>query len=436
MKFITVIAAAALSFGTGLPAAAQQPDAAWTLDQCVEYAVSHNIDVRSRLLSVREADQTVTEAKDRFLPRLSGYGSQSFNFGRGLTADNTYANRNTSSFSVGASLSLPLFQGLSAVRNLDYARTAMKAVLEECEAAKDDVTLNVISQYLQALYASELCAVARERLAISTGELARRKQLLEAGKIPELDIYEARSQVSQDELSVVNCANDSIIALLDLAQLLNLPSADGFAITPLEESQMPLLSPETVYENALQRNHLMQARNWSLRAAEKNVSVARTGYIPTLSFSAGVGTNYYKTSGFQNENFGGQMRHNFAKSIGFSLSVPIFDAFSTRNNVRRARIAADNARLQVESAQLQLYKSINQAYTQAVGAHKKQQAAAVAVETSRAAFDAMRVKYDNGRANATEFEKSRSEYTNALAEAVQAKYEAILRARILRFYNK
>lgn len=435
MKLITRIAAAALAMGLSVSATAQN-DRAWTLDQCVEYAVAHNIDVRSRLLNVREADQSVTEAKDRFLPRLSGYGSQNFNFGRGLTADNTYANRNTSSFSVGANLSLPLFQGLSAIRNLDYARTNMQAVLEQCEAAKDDVTLNVISQYLQALYASELCAVARERLAISTGELSRRLQLLEAGKIPELDIFEARSQVSQDELSVVNCANDSVIALLDLAQMLNLPSAEGFAIRPLEESQMPLLSPDDVYENALQRNHLVRSRDWSLRAAEKNISVARAGYIPTLSFSAGLGTNYYKTSGFNNENFGAQMRHNFAKSIGFSLSVPIFDAFSTRNSVRRAKIAAESARLQVESTQLQLYKAINQAYTQAVGAHKKQQAAAVAVESSRAAFDAMRVKYDNGRANATEFEKSRSEYTNALAEAVQAKYEAILRARILQFYNK
>ena len=130
------------------------------------------------------------------------------------------------------------------------------------------------------------------------------------------------------------------------------------------------------------------------------------------------------------------MRHNFAKQIGFSLSVPIFDAFGTRNSVRRARVQAHTTRLQLDDSRQRLYKAIIQAYTQAVGAEKKRDAAAVAVESSRAAFEAMKVKFDNGRANATEYEKTRSDYTTALAQAVQAKYEAILRTRILLFYNK
>ena len=408
----------------------------WTLDDCVDYAIEHNIDVKQRILSARQGELQVTEAKDRFLPELSGYASQNFNFGRGLTADNTYANRNTQSFSVGASLSLPLFQGLSAVRNLSYSRTALKALLERTEATKDDVTLNVISQYLQALYARELLGVARTRLEISTAELARRNALLEAGKIPELDIYEAKAQVSQDELSVVNAQNDSIIAMLDLAQLLNLADAQGFDIVPLTDADMPLLDPDEVYANALRNNHAIRAGVLEKEAADRNVSVAKAGYIPRLSFSAGIGTNYYKTSGFVNEGFGAQMRHNFAKSIGFSLSVPIFDGFSTRNNVSRARLQQLSTELDLENSRNNLYKAITTAYTQSVAALKKHAASKSTVESTFAAFEAMKVKYDNGKANATEFEKAKSDYTSALAECVQAKYETLLRARILNFYNK
>ena len=408
----------------------------WSLDSCVNYAIAHNITVRSQLLQEENGRLGVTEAKDRFLPNIGGYANQGFSFGRGLTAENTYANRNTSSFSVGANLSLPIFQGLAGVRRLDYAKTSLKALLEQTEAAKDDVTLNVITQYLQALYAGAMLQVARERLNISTAELARRQALLEAGKIPELDIYEARSQVCQDELNLVNCTNDSILSLLDLAQMLNLPDADGFAIEPLPDTDMPLLSPEEVWANAMQRNHSLRAGVLETEAAEKNVSLAKTGYMPTVSFSAGLGTNYYKTSGYVNEGFGAQMRHNFAKQIGFSLSLPIFDAFSTRNSVRRARVQAHNAQLQLDDRRQRLYKAIVQAYTQARAAHTKRDAAEVAVESSRAAFDAMRVKFDNGRATPTEFEKTRSDYTTSLAQAVQAKYEAILRTRILLFYNK
>lgn len=407
----------------------------WTLDECVDYAIEHNINVLSRKLSVREGELGVTEAKDRFLPQLQGYGSQSFNFGRGLTANNTYANRNTSSFSVGANLSLPIFQGLRAVRQLSYSRSALLAQLEEVEVAKDDVTLNVISQYLQALYASEMLQVARVNLGISQAEFERRQALLDAGRLPGLDIHEARSQVAQDELAVTNAENDSIIARLDLAQLLNLPSADDFDIAPLPDEDRLLPSADDVFANALQYNHTMRAGQLQLDAAEKNVSVAKSGYIPTLSFSAGIGTNYYKTSGYQNEGFGAQMRHNFAKSIGFSLSIPIFDAFSTRNSVRRARVQQESLRLQLDDSRNRLYKAIVQAHTQATGAVKKQESARIAVESSLAAFEAMKVKYDNGRANATEFQKAQSTYINSEAQAVQAKYERILRARILDFYN-
>ncbi|MBD5233186.1 MAG: TolC family protein [Bacteroidales bacterium] len=428
MRRIAIIALAA--------AAVSAQARTWNLDECVDYAIEHNTEVMNQALTAYQSELGVTEAKDAFLPELSGYASQSFNFGRGLTADNTYANRNTSSFSVGAQLSLPLFQGLRAIRQLRYSRQSLTASLERTEAAKDNVTLSVLSGYLQALYAREILDVATLNLGISRSELERRQQLLEAGKIPELDIFEARAQVSQDELSVVNARNDSTLAMLDLRQLLNLPVDADFDITPVPDTPMPLISADDVFANALARNHTIQAGRLESEAARSYVSVAKSGYIPRLSFNAGIGTNYYKTSGFDNGSFSSQMRHNFAKSLGFSLSVPIFDGFSTRNSVRRANAQAAVADLRLDEARNNLYKSINQAYTQAIAAYKKQEAADVSVASSRAALEAMQVKYDNGRANATEYEKARSTYTSALTQAVQAKYEAILRSRIIDFYNK
>lgn len=408
----------------------------WTLDECVTYAIDHNIDVQSRKVSALEGELAVTEAKDRFLPQVQAYGSQSFNFGRGLTADNTYANRNTSSFALGANLQMPIFQGLRNVRNLEYSKVNLRALIERTGAAKDNVTLNVIGGYLQALYAQEMLGVANENLAISKRELERREKLLEAGKIPELDLYEARAQVAQDELTVVNSQNDSITALLDLAQMLNLENYTDFAIVPLTDTRMDILNADEVFANAMRNNHEIKAAGIESEAAQKYIGVARTGYIPTLSFNAGLGTNYYKTSGFTNEDFGAQFRHNFSKSIGFSLSVPIFDGLNTRNSVRRAKAQAAVSALRFDDARNNLYKSITTAYTQAVAAQKKYAASKVSVESSLAAFNAIQVKYNNGRATPTEFSKAKSDYTNALANQVQAKYEAMLRARILAFYNR
>lgn len=409
----------------------------WSLDSCVSYAISHNVEVRQRMLAARQAELAVTEAKDRVLPNLGGYASENFSFGRGLTADNTYANRNTNSFGVGAQLSLPLFQGLKTVRSIAYANASLKAAIERSEATRDDVEVNVMASYLQALYARENLAVARQSLKISEDELHRREILLEAGKIPELDIFEAKAQVSRDQLQLTQAQNDSILALLDLANLLNLDQSQDFDIQPITITQpREIPSLQDVWSNLLLVNHSLRAANLECDAASKNIALAKAGYLPTLSFNASIGTNYYKTSGFQNEGFSPQMRHNFSKSLGFSLNIPLFDGFSTRNSIRRAELQKIDADLQLENTRQQLYKTISNAHAQAEAAQRKESTSEVAVEASKAAFDAMKVKYDNGRANATEFEKAKSDFVSAQYQALQARFERILRVRILKHYAK
>lgn len=157
--------------------------------------------------------------------------------------------------------------------------------------------------------------------------------------------------------------------------------------------------------------------------------------IPKLYFSAGLSTNYYGLSGADNPAFSRQMKDNFAKSLGFSLQVPIFDAFSTRNSIRRAKTQKLTAELELERKENDLLRTIRQAHSQAVGAQEKYRAGETAVEASKAALDAMTEKYTYGKANATEWEQARSTYITTLARQVQAKYEKILRTRILRFYN-
>ncbi|MCI9607395.1 MAG: TolC family protein [Muribaculaceae bacterium] len=407
----------------------------WTLDSCITYAVKHNLTVKSRELSTVSGELDITEAKDRFLPTVSAGATQSFSFGRGLTAENTYANRNTSNFSASAGLNLPLFQGLRNVRNLEYAKANMRTLVQQLESAKDDITLNVIAQYLQTLYYDEMRKVALEQQRLSETELKRREELLAAGKIAELDVIQAKSQLAQDEYSTVTAQNNYDLAIVDLCQLLELESTEGFAIAPVDTEQpMPLLDAERVYEAALQTNHSILASRYGVESASKAVSLAKSGWLPTLSFNAGIGSNYYTTSGYKSEGFGRQMRHNFSKSLGFSLNIPIFDAFSTRNAVRKARVQELNAKLQLSDTRNRIYKAIQQAYTQAVAADKRKASSAVACSATEAALEAMRLKYDYGKANATEFEQAKTAYIKAVSDAVQAKYESVLRKRILAFY--
>lgn len=407
----------------------------WDLDSCINYAIVHNITVKSRNTDKMSAEINVTDAKNKFLPEISANASQSFNFGRGLTSENVYANRNTSNFQWGAQLSLPLFQGLSNIRQLNYAKANLRAVVEDYEAAKDDVTLNVISAYLQVLYCTEIHNVTTNQVKLSKDELQRRKGLLEAGKIPEIDMLDAQSQLAQDELSETTARNDYMLALVDLAQLLELDNIDGFSITPLDDSTSSILPAEEVYRNALTNNHTILAARNRITAAERNIELAKSGYIPKLSLNAGVGSSYYRINGWKNDSFKDQMSNNFNTYIGFSLNIPIFDAFSTRNSVKKAKIQHLSAQLQYDSDENSLFKAIQQSYYRAVGAKKKLESSIEAEHSARQAFEAMKEKYNLGRATPSEYDQAKTKYLKATSERIQAKYESILRTRILDFYN-
>lgn len=407
----------------------------WTLDECVAYALENNLSIKAQEISRMEAEQQVISAKDAALPQISGQATQSWNFGRGLTSSNVYANSNTMSFGANVGLQVPLFNGLQTLRQIDYAKSSLTAIVETLEATKDDVTLRIIAQYLQVLYCSELESVALSQLNITEEELQRRKALLEAGKIPEADMLDASSQAAQARLQLVTAQNDARLALLDLSQLLRLPATEEFSIAPLNEAELPTLpDPQMVYESALQKNHTISANRLQIEVAERNIKVAQTGWIPRLSFNAGLGTNYYKVSHFENNSFKDQMRENFSQYVGFTLNVPIFDGLTTRNNVRRAKLQRLNADLNLETQMDNLYKSINESYYQAVGARERLVAATEAATASEAALAAVREKYNLGRATPTEFDNAKNQLLQAQSERARALYELLLRARILDFY--
>ncbi len=410
-------------------------DETWTLQRCVDYALENNLTVKNSRLQVDQSEIDVTSAKDAFLPTLSASASEGFNFGRGLTSDNTYADRNTSSFQWGVNMSLPLFQGLSDVRQLKVAKSAMQQYLMEFEAAKDDLTLNIMAQYLQVLYNKEVAKSAISQLSYSTYEVERQKALVDEGKVAEAYLYDAEAQQAQDRLQVITAENDVRVALVNLANLLQLPTADGFDVAPLDEENPEIPGPDVVYSRALEHNHSILSARQGIVTARDRVSYARSGYMPRLSFDASVGSSYYTVAGYDNQPFATQMRNNFSTYLGLRLSIPIFDAFSTRNNIRRARLQETSARLELDRRESELYKTIQLAYTQATGARDKFLTSSETLDKTRLSFEATRERYALGRATPTDFEQAKNNLFRVEISRISSRYEYLLRYRILRFYE-
>lgn len=407
----------------------------WSLQQCVDYAITHNISIQQGEQRVKSGELAITEAKDGFLPQVDASASQSFNFGRGLTAENTYANRNTSSTSWNVGFSLPLFQGLKEYKRVKVAELSLQQYLWESGSAKDNVTLNVMSQYLQVLYCKEVVKSSESQAQLSAYQVERQKALIEAGKVAEATLYDLEAVAAQDRLQVVTAGNDLQTAIVNLTNLLLLPSAEGFDVAPLEEQDPALSSSEEVYSQAQNINNSLLGARQAVKVADENIAMAKTGFIPTLNFNGGVGSSYYTVSGLPSENFGAQMRHNFSTYLGLSLHIPIFDAFSTRNSIHRSRLQKLDAELALEQRETDLQKEIQLAYYQAKGARERYLTSEETLEKTRLSFEATRERFDLGRATQADYEQAKNNLFKTEVTRIQAHYEYLLRAKVLHFYQ-
>ncbi|MBQ8266584.1 MAG: TolC family protein [Bacteroides sp.] len=414
-----------------------QAQETWDLQRCITHAIEHNLSIKQKEAARNQSEVELNTAQWSRMPNLNGNIGQSFNFGRALQADNTYGNRNTRNTNFSLGTNIPLFTGMQIPNNIALNKLNLKAATEDLAKAKEDISIQVASYFLQVLFNEELTKIARNQVALSQEQLDRKVAFFQNGKASEAEILEAKSRLAQDQLSLVQAENNHQLALLDLSQMLELPSPENFRISvpDIDGFTADLSMPEEVYAQAMMNKPAIKAAQYRLQGAEKSIKIAQSGYYPQLSFGAGIGTNYYHLSGIENAPFSTQWDQNMNKYLQFSLSIPIFNRFQTRNRVKSARIQHTALSWQLEESKKALYKEIQQAYYNALAAESKYKSSQSASESAEASFRLMSEKYANGKASATEYNEMRTAWMKALSDGVQAKYEFMYRSKILDFYK-
>ena len=415
----------------------------WTLRECCDYAVSHNISVKQQENQLRQRELQLETAKASRLPDLSASAGQNFSFGRGLTAQNTYTNTNTSSTSFSVGTSVPLFTGFQIPNQIKLNQLNLEAATADLEKAKNDIRTQVAQAYVQILYNMEIAEVAHRQISIDSMQVERLKAFVENGKASGAELSQQQATLAQSHLTATQAENNLQLAILSLTQLLELPSPEGFSVErPVIEANgahgangTHIPSPDAIYAEALTVKPEIQSAQLSITSAERSIDIAKAGYYPTLSLSGGLGTNYYKTSGFNADAFGKQLKNNFSQYIGLNLSVPIFNRFQTRNSVRSAQIDRENQLLHLDNTKKTLYKEIQQVYYNAVAADAKYESSSAAAQSSHDAFTLMQAKYENGKANITEFNEAKVKYLKAESDCVQARYELLYQRALIDFYR-
>ena len=418
--------------------AAPAPGTPWSLDDCIGYALANNIDVQQRALQVEQNEVELSTAKYSRLPDLNASIGGDASFGRVLSSDNTYKDNNQTSGSLNISTSIPVFQGMRINRQVKGGKLDLAAAMQDLERAREDLSINVMTLYLEVLYNKELADVAERQLALSTLQATQSRELVAAGKQPESARYESEALQAKDQLSLTQARNDLQLALLNLSQALNRESAAGFDVVVPELDSVTLASlhrlgtADEVYSYAAENRPHIKAERLRLESSENSVLIAKSALYPSISLSGGYGTGVYSAD---SDKFWAQMRHNSREYVGLSMNIPIFNRRATRNNIRSAQLSARSQRLALTEAELALRKEIEQAWYNAYAAYSKYRSAGVALASAKVAFAYEQRKAESGRSTIFDFNDAKTRMEKAESELVQAKYEFVFRSKILDFYR-
>lgn len=431
----SILIAAALLLAGATAHAQQGP---WSLQDCIAYALEHNLTVQQSALTVEQREVELNTAQGRRLPSVSASASENLSFGRGLTADNTYSNSNTTSTSFNLGANMPIFQGFDITNGIKAGKLNLAAATADLEKARDDIRVAVAQAYVQILYNQELLRVAREQASHDAELLEQIRERLNAGKVSAAEVSAQQATLAQSRQSEIQAEGNLSISLLELSQLLELPSPEGFSIVTPEvgdPSRTLLMRPEAIYDEAVAVKPAVEAARLNVDAAELAIARAKGAFLPSLSLNGGVGTNFYTNSAIKSAPFGEQLRNNFGQSLGLSLSVPIFQGFATRNRVRTAQLSYEGQQIQLENVKKALYKEIQQAYYNAVSAQARYAGSRESAASARQHYELTEEKYKVGKAGVADYNDARNSWLRAESEHIQARFQCLYQTRLLDFYR-
>ena len=415
----------------------------WTLKECVEEALKKNISIQQNKLSVELAKKDVEIAKGHFLPNLNASTGGNFNFGTSF--DPRTNDRISTSFfggSMNLSSGITVFNGYRNLNSYKQAQLGVESSLLDLQFIENDVSLRVVNTYLNVLFAKENLEAAKVQYEISKAQIEAAELRFKNGVIPKGDLLNVESTAATNLQTVIAQENSLDIALLNLSQLLQVPT-EGFDVAPVDvgtpSADLFYKTSSFVYEKSVDRMPEIERAKLAIENADFNIEIAKGAFLPSISASAGLSTNYgfnlNLPPGFSNTDFGTQLNDNLGYGFGFNLNIPIFNRFQTKNRVARSMINKDISEFRLLNEELVLKQTIEQAFLDVKTALKTYEAAKVSLDAQEEAFKNAQESYNFGTMTQFDFDQVRTRLVNAQAALIRSKYDYVFKTKVLQFYS-
>lgn len=424
--------------GSGIKA---QQDSIWTLQECIAYALEQNIQVRKSGLSNQSLVYQAEQTKAQRFPSVSGSVSQNFNWYKSSSMDgfgNTvYGNgldgSNGTTYSINSGVTV--FNANKLSNQIKQANLDIEGGKYNLETTKESISLSILDAFLQVLYAEEQVKNSEKQIESTSGQLNLASERLALQVISQADYSQVKSQLASEKLNLANAVTQFAIARVNLMQLMELPVTDNFAIAHpnLEESLNEDRTPEVqkVFATALSIKPQIKNAAINKEIAALDEKIARAGYFPTLSASAGASTRF---SSDTDDEYFSQLDNGLSPSVGFSLAIPIYQKKLVKTSVELAKIGYQNAELSETDTRNQLRKSIEQACLDVTSAQIQYEASQENFQATQESAALSDEKFTQGIINSVDYLVSKTNLIVAESQLLQSKYNLIFRYKILDFY--
>jgi len=418
-----------------------QAQKVWTLDECINYALEHNLDIRKTQLARQQADYQYRASKNAWLPTLNANAGEYLGFGQSPSYTGVYVSDNSSSASFGASLSLPLFQGLNLYNTAKADALNLQATEQDQRAAQLNLKFNVMAFYMQVLYGKEQVEIARRQVELSAEQLEKTRQLFESGRIAEADVYESQAQLASDQATLTQAETDLALSTLTLTQVLEIEYDESFEVSEPDDffasQEQEIGTPQATIATALQNQPAMEAARLRVQKSHYDLKAIKSAWYPSLDFYAGYSNGLYHYFGdnYPNTPVNEQLKRNSRAQLGVSLNIPIFNGMKTKYRVKMSELSIADQQLDLENTEKTLRKEIQQAYGNAKAAQQKMAAMENSLNASRVAYDYAKGGYDMGKKTLLELNESKLRFHKAESDLLQARYEYLYRCKIIEFYR-
>jgi outer membrane protein len=442
-----------------------------TLKQATEIALQNNLQIKQAQLSEALSDENLKQSKIALYPTLNASNNLNLNYGRSIDPlTNQFVNQSVTSTNASLFSGVTLFQGFQKINLISQSKYELEADKSNTQKSKNDLVLAVITTYLQVLNGQDFLLASQQQLAISQQQLDREQKFFDVGNKTLADLSQAKAQVATAELNVTNAQNQLDLSFLSLAQLMERDPAVPFEVEkPVVADVIQVNSAYSavdVYTTALKNYPDVKLAEYRRMAFSKAVDVAKGNYYPRLTLQGSLGTGFSngtqrfvnsRPSGindsigfvqgtgqvvltprfintFEKTPFRTQIDENFNQSISFGLSIPIFNNFTARSSVRKAKINLQNAVVTEQISKNNLNKVISQAVFDLRAAERRFYSAQTAFQSSKDAFNVIDQRYAVGLVNSLDYNQSQTNLNKAEFDLIQARYDLIFRSKVIDFY--